>query len=261
MDSVTVRLTVEELALVFAQLGQPELGKDVIEMQLGTALSRDQVHARLMSAGNSLMASNLLGIAEDETVVIAEPLLRCARALARADFTVRYSRSTLDSEALLSYHFCEGAVFEHYLERGIVHSVTEFDQPEVVVTRGLEFFQVAQDQIFTTPPVELPGAVLEEIKDATDVAQVIERLAQAGIPESVRPLLAEDIVGVRFRGSVLRVEYNYASMPRADRGLLVLQGPQRMWLLRPFVRGEMQLVSLLAGTAQTFCSEVAALLH
>lgn len=81
-------LSPEELALTFAQLGRPEVGKGVLEHQLGIGLSQEEVYARLTSAGHSLLARDWMTLTGDDQIVVDPALHRMATALTRADFSI-----------------------------------------------------------------------------------------------------------------------------------------------------------------------------
>ena len=63
-------------------------------------------------------------------------------------------------------------IFEHRLEQGVVHSITELEDAAAVVQGGLNFFEMAQLPTFSFPPLDVPGSLLDEIKDADDPKSV-----------------------------------------------------------------------------------------
>jgi hypothetical protein len=87
------------------------------------------------------------------------------------------------------------------------------------------------------------------------------RLEQAGAPQETRKLFIEDLHESRYRGSILRVEYDTNNTPRSDRGLLVLRGIERLWLLRTFQQNDKAFVTVLPGTESIFRQEVSELLR
>jgi len=252
-------LSVEEVALAMSIVGQPEMAHNLMAAQLGE-MQQEEARARLLAAGHSLMARRWLTMDAQGTMHLAEPLGRVARVLSRADFSVRYSRSHRNADFSLSFHFGEGGIFAHRIEQGVVHHITEVQDTDAVIRGGLTFFEMAQVRPFTCPSAEIPYSLLDEIKDEEDTSSILRRLEETGVPEETRTLLAEDLRGVQYRGSILRVEYGEDNLPRSDHGLLVLRGPERLWLLRPLIwEGDLS-VALLPGTEEAFRQEVAALL-
>ena len=259
MENDGFLLSVEELALAMSIVGKPEMAHSVMVAQLGD-MRQEEAHARLLTAGHALMARGWLMMDAQGAMQLADPLIRVARALSRADFSIRYSRSQPSADLSLSFHFGESGIFAHRIEQGVVHHITEVQGSSVVIQGGQEFFELAQTGRFTCPSAEIPEDLLNEIKDGEDASSILERLEQAGVPDETRTLLTEDLHKVQYRGSILRVEYGQDNVPRSDRGLLVLRGPKRLWLLRPLIQGEKRCVTVVPGTEETFQQEVAALL-
>lgn len=252
-------LSVEEVALAVSMAGQPEVAHGLMMAQLGT-MPQEEVRARLRAAGHSLLARGWLAMDAQGEMHLADPLTRIARVLSRADFSIRYSRSHRNAELALTFHFGEEGIFAHRLEQGVVHHIVEVQDTDAVIQGGLEFYEVANVHPFNVSSVEVPQDVLDAAKDEGHAGPVLKKLKAAGVPEETRTLLAEDLVGVQYRGAILRVEYGEDNTPRSDRGLLVLRGPERLWLMRALVRDGKPAVILLAGTEEIFRREVAALL-
>ncbi|NJN66779.1 MAG: hypothetical protein HC884_08715 [Chloroflexaceae bacterium] len=260
MATEALRLSVEELALILNHLGQPEAGRGILTAQLGADLTQEEVHARLMASSHALMARGWLEIDSEGKITIDPNLVRATRIITRPAFSLRYSYSTPEVEVLTTYHFGEGTIFEHFLEMGLVHNLVELSSQEEVIQRGIDFFQLALTPDFTCSDATVSNDVMNSVKDAKDQGTVLRKLQQAGIPEDTRLLLAEDIRTSLYRGSILRIEYGADNAPQSNRGLLVLRGSQRLWLLRPVSRKETNLVHILPGTEHRFRQEVAELL-
>ncbi len=228
-----LRLSVEELALMLTYIGQDELARDMLAVQLGTELTGTEVRARIVSAGHSLMARGLLQVGADGHVALAEPLLHVARILSHADYSLRYTRTTPEDAFALTYHFVDSSILEHEIEQGVLHRLSDVQNPSAAINGGLDFFGVDRAQPFECLPVEIPSDVLNEVTDEEDVSIILQRLEASGVPTETRTLLAEDLQGTEYRGTALRIEYGEGLAPRTDRGLLLLQGSVRLWLLLP----------------------------
>lgn len=261
MATEALRLSVEELALILNHLGQPEAGKGILTAQLGADLTQQEAHARLMAASHSLMARGWLEIDSEGKITIHPNLVRATRIITQPAFSLRYSYSTPEVEVLTTYHFGEDTIFEHFLEMGLVHNFVERSNQEEVLRGGIDFFQLALTPDFTCSDATVSNDVMNSVKDATDQGTILRKLQQAGIPEDTRQLLAEDIRTSLYRGSILRVEYGADNAPQSNRGLLVLRGSQRLWLLRPVSSKETNIVNILPGTEEVFRREVTALLE
>jgi hypothetical protein len=252
-------LSVEEVALAMSMVGQPEVAHDLMLAQLGT-MKQEEARVRLLTAGHSLMAQGWLTMDAQGAMHLADPLARVARVLSRADFSIRYSRSHREADLSLSFHFGERGIFAHRIEQGVLHHVTEVQDTDAVIQDGLVFFEMAQVQPFVCSSDEIPVGLLDEVKDEKDVASILHRLEATDVPEETRMLLAEDLHRAQYRGSILRVEYGEDNVPRSDRGLLVLRGPERLWLLRQLPGKSKPSVTPLPGTERSFRQEVAVLL-
>jgi len=252
-------LSVEEVTLAMSMVSQPEIAHGLMVAQLGE-IQQEESRARLLAAGHSLMARGWLTMDTRGTMHLTDLLARIARVLSRADFSIRYSRSHRNADFSLSFHFGEGSIFVHRIEQGVVHHITEVQDIDAVIQGGLAFFERAQERLFTCPSAKISKDLLDKIKDEEDASFILKRLEEAGVSEETRTLLAEDLDGVQYRGSILRVEYGEDNVPRSDHGLLVLRGPDRLWLLRPRLEEGETFVTILPGTEEVFRREVTALL-
>jgi len=256
----TFRLSVEEVAVALSLIGKPGLGHDLLAAQLGTTLSQDEIRARLLAAGHSLISRGYMAVTQEGAVGLADDLARVTRVLAQADFSIRYSRSDPAAEMLLTYHAGEGGFFEHRLEQGVVHNITEVENADAIIGGGLDFFEAAQASDFSFSPVDVPGSLLDEVKDTKEWLMVSRRLTDCGIADDAAELLAEDLVDATYRGSALRVDYDAHGVTTSNRGFLLLQGHERLWILRPFEQQGKPFVMVMPGTAEAFSQQMAALL-
>lgn len=258
MELNKFRLSVEEMALAINLTGQPEVAKTVMESQLGV-LSQESARERLLAAGHSLMARNLLEMDVNGDMYLEDSLAYIAQVLSHTDLSLRYHRSYSDADILLTFHFKQGNIFEHRIEKGVVHQITKMEDENSVVQGGLVFFELGKTNSFDCQPIDIPYDVLDNLKSENS-SSILYYLAKVGITEGTRMLLAEDLSEVQYRGSVLRIEYGENNVPQSNEGLLVLRGPERLWLLRPFVREGERYVTLLPGTEEAFRREIVALL-
>lgn len=261
METYSLRLSVEELALALTQIGQPEVARNLIITHLGAEISPPDVHARIMSAGHSLMARDLLSISEDGSLLLAESLLRTAHALSKADFSIRYSRSHPQADFLLTYHYSAGNIFKHQIEQGVVHHIKEFQDWDQAIQDGIPFFGIPATSLTFPPTTEISKSVLDDIKDEEHRDVAVRKLVSAGVSEELAMHLGEDISTPQYRGSALRVEYRADGAPYSDQGLLILCGHERIWLFRPFIREDVPLLTIVPGTQLAFHQEISSLIH
>ncbi len=258
LEVTTYRLSIEELALILAQSGQVETSRELIASQLGAAASEAEVQASMLTAAHGLLANGWLELDADGTPVIDPELQRITGLLTEAQVSLCYSRADQDAEYRITYHKSAAGVFAHVIEHGIIHAFTELPHTDdAIFAGGVEFFEVAEAAPFSVPEFELPLEALNAIKDERDVGVITRRLHQAGAPETAASLMAEDLAATQYRGAALRVEYTQNNEPVSDRGLLLLRGPQRLWIMRQAPEG----VTVMPGIEAAFRNEVAALLR
>lgn len=254
-----VCLGVEELALIMNLIGQPELAKSTMTSQLGF-MNQEIAHARLTAAGHSLMARGWLTMDADGNMHLSDELAQIVGILIHADFSVRYSQSFLDAELVLTFHFDKSKIFEHQIKFGVLHSIREIENKASVVKQGVMFFELSKAMPFVCPPVNIPKALLDQVEKETNSSVIQKKLERNGLDKQTSEILAQDLINTKYRGTILRIEYGDDGVPRSDRGILILRGQTRLWLLRPQQQNDRALATLLAGTKQVFEKEVLDLL-
>ncbi|MBN1923016.1 MAG: hypothetical protein JW892_17340 [Anaerolineae bacterium] len=258
MPGTDFLLSVEELALAFSALGQPQMAHDIMVAQLGT-MSAEEAHVRLKTAGHSLLARGWLTIAADAGLHLASELERVVAALVHPEFSLRYHRSQPGGEWSAAFHFLNGAIIAHRVEQGVLHHLVEAKDPTVVIQHGVEFFELAQAPVFVAPTNRLSGDILTALKDMNAAALEQQLQAQPSLSNVARQWLSEDLLNSRFRGSALRVAYAADHTPTSEMGLLLLGGPQRVWLFRLDGSDSDATVDVVPGTAPQFAKEIQAL--
>jgi hypothetical protein len=101
---------------------------------------------------------------------------------------------------------------------------------------------------------------LDDLIEIRDAARLTQRLRESGIPEDACTLLVQDVCGYHYRGSALRIEYGQDGVMQAERGLFLLRGQERLWLLRPSELGDGARTMLMSCTQQAFHDGVTALI-
>jgi hypothetical protein len=259
MDNGTVRLSVEELALVLTNQGLQSVAENLVVAQLG-AMHREEYRARLIAAAHALMARGWLELTTGGEFMIAESIARLGRVVTHPDFSIRYSRSNRDQEFNQTYHFLQGEIFAHTLEQGVVHVIDPINDRDAIARGGLEFFHTAHAPAFSSQAIDIPNSAMSAIKDLDDAVAIAQRLADLGLDQEARARFAEDVAHTQFRGSVMRIEYGADNSAVSNRGFFILRGAERLWLLRPFQRDQEAWLSLLPGTSENIQQEIRGLL-
>ena len=260
MDILDLRLSVEEVALGISTLGYPDLAHNLMIAQLGS-MTKEEMRSRLLSAVHALLARGLVTLSRPDTIHLENGLKKVAEILTQADYSIRYQRSYQNAQFLISFHLFEGQVFKHEVEYGVVHHIRQEQGVDSVIQEGITFFEPASVPFITSrTDIPIPQEVLEDLKDKDDVDIVYQQLKQIMVNDEVAELLSVDLVRFKYRGSVLRVEYDEHKKPRSESGLLILGGEDRIWLIRPPDQTSKDYAHLLPGTRNSLSSEVASLI-
>lgn len=260
MSNRILRLSGDELAYTLAQSGRPDLGQGVLRSQSDIPLSSEDAMQRMLAAGHTLLARQFLQIDAEAKPVLADDLQWLSRVLTGAPFSLRHTRTTPEAAFNLTYHAMNGGVVEHVIEQGVVHIFTEHEQARAAVDGGVTFFQIAGLQNSSGAQAEIPKPLLDQAQQANDGAVIKKLFEQTTLPSLLREQLAEDFAQASYRGSVLRVEYGPQGEPVANRGLLLLRGQERLWILKPHQRPNGVFITVLPGSEETFRREVSALM-
>jgi hypothetical protein len=261
MDTHTIHISVEELALVLGEIGHADSARALLGTQLPVGASRREMELCIRTAMHSLLARGLVDIDQEGVLTIAPRLARMAGTLMQASFSLRYSRFEEHAEINLTCHYCGDAIVAQHVEKEVVHSLGQLDSIEEIVERGIAFLDVAEAQPTSFEPFELPQHFLTEARDGRSAEEVAQQLHSAEVADALCPLLAEDLMAPSFRGSILRIEYEHDGTPVSDMGLLALRGAGRLWLMRPVERDGRPCFVVMPGTEDLFRQELASLLR
>jgi len=254
MTTDALRLSMEEVLVAVLLEGGPAVRASLVGMMQRAGLSKHALRACVRASEHSLMARNLL----DAKAELSEPLRDAARALAHATSSVAYRKRDL---AVL-YYFGEHGTYEQRVEDRVVHTLRPTDDDrEAVVQRGQDFFGIDGGPVADYPPIDLGIDDFAAVKNASNIALIEQRLEGAGVPFVARIELAEDLYAPTYCGEVVHASNAANGRLKPDRGMLVLGGLQRAWLLRaspPDASGQ-PCVTIVRGTPDAFRSEAAAL--
>jgi hypothetical protein len=260
MSKEDVRLSVEELALILSLSGEQEMGRLLIEAQLGE-MQPEEIDSKLYTAAHSLLARGWINMTESLEFELSKRMELIFHVLTNAKFSLQYRRTFEDGEFTLTYHFFNHSIYEHAIEWGVVHQIKRVSGVEAIVQGGMDFFDMEQQKPFRAEELRLPYIEFEVISEMEGEDEIVSKLVSAGAPEKMGDLLAEDLLHTRFRGGILRIEYPEGEEPQSDFGLLTLQGPDRLWLLRIEDDHGEAMLNIMPGTKKAFREEVKSLIQ
>lgn len=263
MNPSLTRLSVDEVAFALTQIGEAELAQSFLLMHQGSPLTQSEVRARLVAAGHSLLAREGLFVSEEGILSLDAAVAHVATMLTHAAFSLHCSLSYELADMGSTFYFRGSDVLEHWLEQGVVHQFEIVDEHAAVLKRIAHFFAPAGLPLLPAdnPSGHLPLDLVEQLAREQDAAMIASQLSEAGLSTDLVGPLAEDLATTIARGAVVRVDYERGAPPRSQSALLVLQGQERLWLLRPLAPlTPGGLVELLRGSAHTFTLTIAQLL-
>jgi hypothetical protein len=260
MSLEKVRMSVEELALVLSLAGENEMGRFLIEAHLGE-MQPQEIDTKLHTAAHSLLARGWINMTDKLEFELSGNMEKTIAVLVDAEFTLQYRRSFEEGEYLLSYHFYDNEFYKHSIEWGVVHQLSYAGSVEKVLQGGIDFFELDNQKPFRTEELRIPYNEFEEFSEIEEEDSIVNKLCAAGATEKMSDLLAEDLLHTRFRGGILRIEYPEGEEPKSDFGLLTLQGPDRLWLLRIEDDHGEAMLNIMPGSKKVFREEVKSLIQ
>jgi hypothetical protein len=277
MSKVLLRLSVEELAMAFIQVGKPKMAEDLIAARYGS-LGKEDYAIRLVTIRNSMMAR---GWMKDE--VLDAKVAKTIELLANAKYTLWCSHNTVKKVENISFHFCDGMILENRLEQDVIHKITLLEDEEAVYKNAAAFFEMNKARNFSAQSALIPNTVLSEFLNAKENVPIIDRLNDPDfsmiqtlrpaekikqmrdpnidkeMPKNTRKLFAEDWETSRSWGLIMRLDTSDGK-PQFDKGFIILRGFKRFWLMRPKMKGEESAMEAFPGTKKTFYAELKALI-
>lgn len=227
-----LRLTVDELALIFANSGHVDAAYQLLASSIARQLTADELQGRLSAAANALVRVGLAEIIGSDKLTLAPVLFEVGKVLMTAQSSLRFTLSQPGQQWNLTYHFLDGKIYEHWIERGLTHVISRVEK--AVIFEGCQ--KIFELERFQSSSVQgkIEHVLLREVTRQKQVSAALDLLRNSSIPESGLQALAEDAVHTSALGDVLAVTYEGTERrPVADNGLFFIFGQQRYWMFRP----------------------------
>jgi len=251
-----VKLGVEELCLAIGLVDKPEVAKVLLYSTFGE-MSPEEERGRLLAAGHSLMARNLLFIRDGQSHLV-DDLKELLSTLVDNDFVIHCNQEADGIEQVLAYFVKGTTVLEQWVEQDVVYRLSPVPSTEEVVADSLRFFGIQESESFSYPDVEVSVSVIGRAKEAANEAPetILEIFQNAGVPDALCRPLSEDFRHSEYHGSVIRIEKDREGQLGANKGFLVLKGTKRIWLFPLILRDGKGYARLLPGTPDSFTREL-----
>lgn len=283
MSKISTYLSVDELALIFNYIGRHDLANDLVAARYGT-IGKEEFGIRMVTVRNSFMARGLLSQERsNKQIFLDESLVQIGHLIADAKYSIWCSRNTLEKVDHVSYHFNDKIIVENKLENDVVHCLTGMNDIEQVIQNISDLYEIQSGEEFTAPRALIPNLALTEFLEENKARPILERLDdpelllvnldpkenikyfkdpkyKKAIPDSTRKMFAEDWEKNTFWGVIMYIEHEPFKAPLFDRGVLILHGSKRYWIMKPaFFEGETAM-EVFPLTTKNFNSEMKSLL-
>ncbi|RMH35254.1 MAG: hypothetical protein D6687_01125 [Acidobacteria bacterium] len=244
----TIRLSTDELAFTLLIAGHSTAAQQALLLGLGREISKEEARGRLSAAGNVLFGRGLVMIGDDGSVKAVPILAEVGRVLTGAAATLRFTLNQPDGPRVLSYHYIDGAIYEHWLERGVTHVISRVE--EAAISDGCRIlFDIADRQELPNVTGQWPDTAFRQMMRQRDPAVVAGMLREYGLEGNWVDWLAEDIVRPQAIGDMLAIYYHGEERaPMADEGRLIALGNGRFWLFHPVQQDGEAWIRLLPST-------------
>jgi len=256
-SAVSFRLSIDEVALVLAHTGSPELARQLLFAGEDRP-NADIGQGRLVAAGHSLLARDLADVDPAGVLEFDPQLLGLVAPLAGCDFSIRVTTMSAQGEKTVTYHFLSTGIVEHRVERELVHELKKHADAGSVTGQLSELFGASDIASFEAPESVVPPDILDRVRAESDEAAARAILAEAGVREPTRDIFLRDFRGAELTGTVLRVDYGQAQEPRSDFGLVTFRGPEHLWLIRaePAANETEARLTIMPGDERAFAREI-----
>ncbi len=257
-NGLMFHLGLEEVVVAIGLVGQPEVAKALLWSNVGE-INADEERGRLLAAHHSLLAKGLITLQQNEAHP-TEDLVQIATMLVEHTFIVRFSRGSGVDERVLAYYFRDNRILSHAIGNGVSHHLVFVNDRDQMVDNGAQFVElIAAHEDY--PEVKVSEATLNKARELAHTApdKLDELLTDAGMPETARLSLSEDLRQPAYRGSLMRVEAKDGQL-RSDRGALLLKGKERLWLMEVQPADGEVMITIRLATQETLRYQIDALI-
>jgi hypothetical protein len=193
-QQVELRLSLEELALIFSLLGEAPLAKTMLESQLGE-LNPDELRGRIMAAGNTLLAKGVFRL-DGEKLELASAYAGVLGPMVNADYALQCTTFGIDRPERSMMFYVQGdRIVEHRAHYGLYHKLQARNSLPAVVDVLETFFQLPNLDGFQAMPFALnqEQAIEARLLDDTEASELRDRLERQGVDVGTAARFAEDL--------------------------------------------------------------------
>lgn len=230
---VELRLSLEELALIFSLLGQAPLAKTMLTSELGE-VNADELRGRVMAASNTLLAKGVFRF-EGEKLELTPAYAGVLGPMVNADYALQCTTFGVDRPERSQMFYVQGdRIVEHHAYYGLYHSLRARDSLSAAVDAVETFFQLPYLDGFQAMPFVLNREQALEVRllDDTEVSELRDRLEHQGVDAETAARFAEDLGRPQEWAAVLRLQVVPNEGVLAEMGYQTLTAPSgRTWLI------------------------------
>lgn len=251
----TLRLSAGEFACVLGLRHDEQYGLDLLKMQLGI-LGDDDARLVMNASSHSLLARRLLSVDGEMNFTLDAEVDALARHFVESSWMLQFNREAGEEVTFLSFHFGGGSILRQSTADEVVHELELLPSFRQLTDAASAFYDAPAEGAGDFPTIELLSVVVAEIRDSRDADLIRHRLEQSGVPEHALGALAEDFLGQRFRGSLVRVDHHEGGTSVSQHAFFVLRGAERLWLLHPKTSAAGQAVTVTPATRHTLADAI-----
>jgi len=202
--SLELRLSLEELALVFSLLGHAPLAKELLTHEL-SELNADELRGRIMAAGNTLLAKEVFS--HNDRLALTPAYEAVLGPMIHADFALQCSAFGAEMPERTLVLYVQGErIVRHHVYHGLYHGLQAMDSVTATVAEVMPLFPPIlpfQAAPFVIDSAQTPVA---HLLDGDTAGELQARLEGQGIDAATATLFAEDLRAHNRWSQALRLQ-------------------------------------------------------
>lgn len=260
MTTKEYNLSIEELVLSLHIIGQTEAAAALLQTIIGE-IAESEIETRLLVAGHSLMARGWLEIevnADGGRQQLDPELAEAAGMLAASDFSIGLQQAHDGAEKKLMFHFKQGKIIQHDASLGVVQKIRIHNDQISVIDEAMGTYSIDSFTHKPIPETYIQTQLLENLGTyrSWEIERIQAVLEAAGVSPQASRALAEDFQQSGNLTNVMRIEYSEVDGPICNEGFLMLQGGERLWLLRQITEEAGIRFQIIPGSVEAFQAEM-----
>lgn len=226
-------LGMEELCLAFGMINRPDMAQNMMKT-IYPDITVPQMKARLMSAGNSMLARNLCTLSASNYPQLSDEFQQAIFPLAKFNYVLHIAFIRKKDKDKTTIHVQNNQFSMHTTRHGIVHMI-EHGEIGALAERLLQYFP-ENESGKDSQPVGIPRNLVAEPGEGQDLRELEAVLIRHGWEASNAKKFGRDLATPKLIASIERIdannEMNEEQIKQAKKQTLIyLVGSKNQWLL------------------------------